>query len=532
MNIHYSLDSAVVLDPVQGPAVLSQLKAAGVTDIWLWGYFFGKMWSPVESMAQAAETLRKHGFASGVIQLPVGHPGNALNPDDDSLELHIPEDWLYRIDSTGQSVHFCADINQSMIRDNLQSIEQLQAAGFHRFFMDDDLRMGNWGLRTEGCFCTECLAGFNVLHRFNVTRESLAVGLAQGDDRPLIQAWTAFNCAKVTAFMEAMQLPDTELGIMVMHLGDERHGIDISAIRSRIPNCMVRVGESHFSDNEFHPPEGKAAELFGILHHLQMTGRDNVYSETTVFPAHALSPDHFIYKAKLALAAGISNLFLMSGTWLITENYWRAFAERLPELRFLDRECTVYDRHFPIHLAYGTKGFPESVAAILTPIMAGMPVIPLRGGEDKLDGNILLFFGDYELTAEWEKQIPDYELVIMDRKAAERNKACIERVSSASLLLWDYETGSGPVEEEIANLQMLLVQEMAKRKLELFPLLVKGQHFALFWLKERQSVLVINLKDESNKGLIIFQGIEYGINIEPLGIKLLEWDLLAGSLNE
>ena len=69
--------------------------------------------------------------------------------------------------------------------------------------------------------------------------------------------------------------------------------------------------------------------------HLALIGDNPAYSESTVFPAEALSPENLIDKIRLELSLGLRNIFLMSGTWFMSEPYWRAVAAALPELREL-----------------------------------------------------------------------------------------------------------------------------------------------------------------------------------------------------
>lgn len=518
MKLHYSLDSAIVLDAERGPATLVMLRNAGVNTIWLYGFFFGKLWSPIKDMVQAAEVLRENGFEVGVIQLPVGHPGNGLNPDDDTLDLQIPEHWRYRVNAEGQLVYYCAAIEENMIRDNIQSINELKSAGFTRFFMDDDLRSGLWGERLSGCFSEQSIAEFNKAYHRNVDRLTLVGALDNNRDIQLLKEWMEYNCDKLTGFMEAMALPDNEVGIMVMHLGDERQGIDVDAIKRRIPDCLFRVGEFHFGDSNFGTPEGKASEWFSILYHLDVMGREHAYSETTIFPARALSPENFIFKAKLALMAGIPNLLFMSGTWLITEEYWQRLGEELPALEELEKTCSISEREYPIHMVYGTKGYAEEVAPYLLPILAGLPVKPVRvsdGEGSAFSGaDCLLFFGDYELTSEWERRFPFYRTILMDQTAHERNKDKIAALDSIKVDIWDYAIGAAASAGELELLRGKLLEQGALP----YPILTEGSNISLTWFKEANCVLLVNLEDKPNSTTLSYGDIERNIALKPLEI--------------
>jgi len=499
------------------------LRDAGVNTIWLYGFFFGKLWSPIEDMVKAAGLLRENGFEVGVIQLPVGHPGNGLNPDDDTLDLQIPGHWRYRINREGQPVYYCAAIEENMIKDNAQSLNDLKAAGFTRFFMDDDLRSGVWGERLSGCFSEQSIAEFNRVYHRNIDRLTLVDALDNNRDIQLLKEWTEYHCDKLTGFMEAMVLPDTEVGIMVMHLGDERQGIDVAAIKKRIPDCLFRVGEFHFGDGNFGTPEGKASEWFSILYHLDVMGREHAYSETTIFPARALSPENFIFKAKLALMAGIPNLLFMSGTWLITEEYWQRLGAELPALEELEKACSISEREYPIHIAYGTRGHAEEVKPILLPILAGLPVKPVRVSEEESATSgayCLLFFGDYELTSEWERRFSFYRTILMDQTAFERNKDKIATLGYSKIEIWDYALGSTISLVEIELLRHKLLQ----RGLPCYPLLTEGSNVSLTWFKEAHSVMLSNFQDELQSVTISYGDNQYEVVLAPLEIVQLKLD--------
>ncbi|MFC5401398.1 hypothetical protein [Cohnella soli] len=524
MKLHYSLDSAIVLDADHGPLTLDMLKEAGVNTIWLYGFFFGKLWSPIEEMVKAADLLRVHGFEVGVIQLPVGHPGNGLNPDDDSLDLRLPAHWSYRLDHEGLPVYYCAAIEDAMIEDNVRSVRELKAAGFTQFFIDDDLRSGLWGERMSGCFSDRAIAGFNAAYARNVDRAALVRARDDASDQTLVKEWIAYQCEQLTGFMASMADKDVRVGLMVMHLGDERQGIDIAAVKKRIPDCLFRVGEFHFDDRTFGTAEGKASEWFSMIYHLDAMGREYAFSETTVFPAKALSPDNLIFKARLALIAGIPNLLLMSGTWLITEEYWRLLASELPELKALEERCARSERDSPIHVAYGTSWHAEAIQPYTLPILAGLPVRPVRAGfEDGPDSgdapefegaDCLLFVGDYEVTPEWERRFVHYGTVLMDQTAYRRNRQKLEALGGSNVEVLDYAAGELPAAVEIERLRSKLLAGGPVA----YPMLTTGSNILLIWHREAARVLLVNLAEQPTAGTLVYKGKECEIQMKPLEI--------------
>lgn len=344
LKFHYSLGSEMVLtDPGVGP-LIADMKAAGVETVWLHGYFFGKLKDSPEDMAKAKKRLEAHGFEVNAISVPVGHPGNSLNPgSEQEYDVRIPETWKYRVDSGGNPVYHCACIDEQMLKDNKNAVSAIKDAGFREIFYDDDLRMGNFGARIEGCFCDECLETFNGRYGFNLKRDQLKhMVLNPSENKEVCGFWMDYNCEKVTNFLREVTLPGIRSGIMVMHYGDRRHGIDIEAIKRAVPGCFFRVGEGNFSAAAFNKPEGRQSLIDSVKTHMALVGdTGKCYSETTVFPANAMPPEMWVEKMRVEVKLGLKNLFLMSGLWVFPREYWAALATALPELRELEERVSA-----------------------------------------------------------------------------------------------------------------------------------------------------------------------------------------------
>jgi len=93
ISINYSVSSRDVLTHPDFPSRLKQMKRAGVEHLWLYGYFYGRHESDPDQLFRARLLLEDEGFRTGIISLPVGHPGNSLNPEDPTLELAIHPEW-------------------------------------------------------------------------------------------------------------------------------------------------------------------------------------------------------------------------------------------------------------------------------------------------------------------------------------------------------------------------------------------------------------------------------------------------------
>lgn len=330
VSINYSVSARDVMNNPEFPARLKWMKRAGVEHLWLFGYFYGHHEADPELIHRARLRLESEGLQSGVISLPVGHPGNSLNPDDPTLELAIHPSWHYRVDRIGQKEYFCADIEENMIAHNRTAAAEYAQMGFTRHFFDDDLRLGNWGDQVRGCFCDDCIDRFNHRANLKLTREQLAS--ACDHDSEICEAWIQYNCDKLTGFMRDTVVPGMTSGIMVMHNGGRSHGISIPDIRAAVPGCLFRVGELHFDDQSYANPAGQKSLSDSVRNHLSLIGGNPAYSESTVFPAAAMSPENWLHRIRLEIRLGLRNIFLMSGTWFFSEPYWKALAAAKPSL--------------------------------------------------------------------------------------------------------------------------------------------------------------------------------------------------------
>ena len=335
ISINYSVSARDVLTHPEFPTRMKWMKRAGVEHLWLFGYFYGHHESEPEQIYRARLRLEAEGFQTGVISLPVGHPGNSLNPDDPTLELAIHPGWHYRIDRRGQKEYFISCIDETMIAHNRAASAEYAQMGFRRHFFDDDLRLGNWGNAVGGCFCDDCIDRFNRLTGCAFSRILLAAAIDQ--DESIRSAWIHYNCGKLTGFMRETQIPGMTSGIMVMHNGGPLHGISIPDIKAAVPGCMFRVGELHFDDRSYASAEGQQSLAASVRNHLSLIGSNPAYSESTVFPAAAMSPENWLHRIRLEISLGLRNIFLMSGTWFFTEPYWNALADELPRLNKLSK---------------------------------------------------------------------------------------------------------------------------------------------------------------------------------------------------
>ncbi|MBQ5771472.1 MAG: hypothetical protein IIW08_09885 [Clostridia bacterium] len=328
LSFNYDMSARDVMHHPEIGKRFEWMKKAGVEHVWLFAYFYGHHESDPEDLYRARKRIMEEGFQTGVISVPVGHPGNSLNPDDSNLDLQIRNTWKYRVDRNGNYEYFSACIDDVMIRDNLLAAKEYAQMGFTRHFMDDDLRLGNWNGPIQGCFCDDCISKFNEKYGLKCDRALLKRAADQEKGlEELTQKWISFNCSKVTRFMADTRVPEMQSGIMVMHMGDERHGISIPDIKKAVPGCLFRVGEMFFNDESYSDPGCREMLKAGVRNHLALIGENTAYSETTVFPAASMSTENFLHRMNTEIGLGLRNIFLMSGTWFYTEPYWKTIWE-------------------------------------------------------------------------------------------------------------------------------------------------------------------------------------------------------------
>ena len=335
LHFHYDFEPRAILQAPNAAQRIAWMKKAGVETVWLDAYAYGTWLATPDEIAQAKSLLEQHGFAVQALTVPVGHGSNALLGDGG--DPGIPPAWQSRMNQQGNPVALASCMrSEIMLKDSREAAEQLHDLGFTKIFFDDDLRVGPWGPALQGCCCPACMQAFHQKYPqyAHMTAPEIFAAATEGDD--LWCAWSDVQCDAVLNFLEQTVPEGMTPGIMVMHNGDRRHGVDIARIKERYPNALFRVGEGHFEDASFTHPAGKDSLAHSIRSHLCAIGStEKAFSESTVYPENALSPENFVQKLRLEISLGLRNLFLMSGLFFLDEPYWQAIAAARPELEDL-----------------------------------------------------------------------------------------------------------------------------------------------------------------------------------------------------
>jgi hypothetical protein len=317
---HVCLSPEAVLEDPEFPVMLSK---AGVSCVWLAGFFYGFWPWPVGVLARGRDALLRAGLECRVVNVPLGHPGDSLGARDGSFPLAPPNHWRMGTtfdgkQYTGTSLHLPATT------ENAGALLDLRQAGFSQFFLDDDFRLARSPGEIGGCFCADHRKRFFRRTGFSSGRwDELLDDTRNRRLTPLLREWVEFTADDLTESFRAQQrVADGGLGIMVMYLGAEKAGIRLADYKG----TPMRVGELMFNDSAFGSVKGKTDELFSALFHRRYVEPELAYSETTAYPANQLSAAHLAAKLAISTITDVRHTMFMSGVTPFPKGHWETLA--------------------------------------------------------------------------------------------------------------------------------------------------------------------------------------------------------------
>lgn len=279
------------------PELLENVARAGVTDLWLTGFWSGR-WVDVPARIQTwSAQVAQRGLAAHVINVPLGHPGTG-SPT-----------WKACVQPKG-GTHTGTSLHPPATEENCEAVRQLQGVGVDTVFLDDDFRLATGPGVIGGCFCPEHKRDF--LQRTGFTEAQwgdLLTAIEQRRLTPELRAWVEWTCDQLGACFQAQRkaAPGVQLGIMVMYLGAEKAGIRLTDYA----DLPFRVGELMFSDDGFSRVKGKTDELFSSLFHRRFVKPELAYSETTAYPERSLALRNKIAKLAVSTLSDVRNTMFM-----------------------------------------------------------------------------------------------------------------------------------------------------------------------------------------------------------------------------
>ena len=332
------------------PALLDLIRRAGVTDVWMASYLQGKWFHTPEELKSAAVFLEKRGFKAHVLTVPLGHPGNAIDENDSSWS-EKKGTWKNACTYDGK-LYSGTSIHEPVIRDNVKAVKALAEKGFDKLFLDDDFRLARFPGQIGGCFCSDCKRDFLKRYGYGEPEWSeLLNDVMLRNPSKVLQTWVEYNCDKEYDMFRAMQdaAPGMEIGIMVMYLGSEKAGIALDKYR----DTLFRVGEEHFNDKSFGTVKGKTDELFSSLFHRRFARPELSFSETTSYPADALSARNMAAKLNVSLLSDVRNTMFMSGLPPLPADRWDVLAPAMKKNAELHRQIVGHKPQGPFKHFYG-----------------------------------------------------------------------------------------------------------------------------------------------------------------------------------
>ncbi len=317
---HVCLSPTAILEDSEFPATL---KGAGVSCVWLAGFFYGYWPWPLASLQAARDRLERGGLETRVVNVPLGHPGDSLGSKEGSFPLTPPAHWRLGTTFDGQT-YAGTSLHAPATEENVTALRNLRKSSFTQVFLDDDFRLARGPGQIGGCFCEEHRTRF--LHRTGLPQARWPELLDDVRSRrmtSLLRAWVEFTCDELTTTFRAQRrAAGGRLGIMVMYLGAEKAGIRLQDYRG----ARFRVGELMFDDAGFSPLKGKTDELFSVLFHRRFVTPELAYSETTAYPSDRLSAANLGAKLVISTLADVRHTMFMSGVTPFPKTHWTTLA--------------------------------------------------------------------------------------------------------------------------------------------------------------------------------------------------------------
>ena len=318
---HLCLSSKII---EKDPELLDIVRDAGVSDIWQAAFLYGHWYETPDRLREARARVEAQGLRWHVVNVPLGHPGDALGDSSDETPVTPPTHWRMAVRPDG-SRYSGTSLHPPGTEENVKAVQALSALKPDCIFLDDDFRLATGPGVIGGCFCEWHKQRFLEKHGYSEGRwEELLADVQNRRLSPILRAWVDFTCDELTACFRAQQAagPGIAIGNMVMYLGAEKAGIRLSDYA----DVPFRVGELMFNDASFSPVKGKTDELFSALFHRRYAKPDLAYSETTAYPADQLSASNMAAKLAISTFSDVRNTMYMSGLTPFPKSHWDVLA--------------------------------------------------------------------------------------------------------------------------------------------------------------------------------------------------------------
>jgi hypothetical protein len=481
------------------PEIPGLARQAGVTDIWLAAFLYGHWHRTPAEVKKIASRLEHLGFAAHIINVPLGHPGNALGVSEETISSTPPLHWKNACTADGQ-LYSGTSIHPPAIAENVAAMKLLQEQGFDIVFLDDDFRVAKFPGIIGGCFCAGCQADFQQKYGYSAADwDGLLEAVTQRNPTPVLRAWVDYWCDQLFGMFVAQQqaAPKMVLGNMIMYLGAEKAGLALEKFR----DVPFRVGELMFNDPDFSPVKGKTDELFSALFHRRFARPELAYSETTAFPADQLSAANMAAKLTVSLITDVRNTMFMSGLTPFPATHWNTLGPAMRQSAQLHARIAGHRPQGPFKHFWGWDsrlvGRDKPFSLFLA---TGVPFAVV----DELPADGWVFLSDEDALAVAQKRLASTAAnLVVRRQAGVRNDNLMQ------------------LDETLADLFALKQRILPELKGVPY---VAGENPAVFaWYPSARSGLVWNVTETRQTYSIVRDGdVLQSITMPGLGVVLVE----------
>lgn len=495
-------DFSISLTPdeiLRNPDLVKIIAKSGVNRIWIITFCYGYWPWSMETIKQAHHAVMSAGLISSALTLPLGHPGDALGAKDGDFNLNPPSHWP---GSKGINGNIYTGTTVSLIATNeiVNALKELHSVGFKKCMLDDDFRIARQPGVIGGNYDDASKITFIKTNGLNESDwGELLNDIKQNKFTPLLRLWINWQCDFLTkSFLEQRKSFHGELGLMVMYLGAEKAGIRLSDYK----NIPFRVGEYYFNDELLSVPKGWTDELFSVLFHRRYVSADNSWSETTAFPANALSANNIAAKLVISTIADVRHTTFMSGLTPFPQEYWDILSPAMKRQKELHKVVAGHSLKGPLKHFWGVasryigKDNPYSLWLSL-----GIPFEVIS--EINSTGNNGWIFLSNEDCAEAQNH-KDLSHFIARPEALLKAESVIHSLNENLTELWKWK-------------QSILTELQAQN----VPYIMDMLPCVCAWYPDANCVLIWNLSNSTQKLTLHYKANEVSESFLPLEAKIL-----------
>jgi hypothetical protein len=478
------------------PDQLRIIRDAGITDVWIAGFLYGHWYYSIDRIASARRMLNDAGLAAHVINVPLGHPGDALGSESDDVPLVPPDHWKCVVNADG-SRRYGTSLHEPATAENITALRAICELGVDKVFLDDDFRLASAPGVIGGCFCEQHKADFLRTYGYSErTWDDLLNAVAGRQLVPVLRDWVDFTCRQLSESFFAQQaaVPQIKLGNMVMYMGSEKAGIKLADYRG----VMLRVGEGHFDDSSFGETKGKTVELFSVLFHRRYVEPELAYSETTAYPADQLSAANMAAKLNICLIGDVRNTMYMSGLTPFSITHWDTLGPAMKKVDSIGKVIAGHKPAGPFKHYWGEAGRYVSDDNPYSLFLAtGVPFEVT----DEPSSSGWTFLADADAQSVDSGSLVSQGTTFVTRRS---------------------DTGNCRAVPETLEDLFAFKKEIAPA-LEHIPHVVEDLPVVCAWYPDIQRVLVWNLSEQRQSITLRYEGALIPISIEPLGAELVRY---------